>query len=114
MKAIVFAGGAGTRLWPLSRKKSPKQLEKIIGDKSTLQLAVDRLLPDFSFNDIYISTNILYQEIVKEQLPDIPENNFIFKKFLKLPVDLSTKIKIKLFLSPRSRAIQVSIWVISI
>ena len=79
MKAVVFAGGAGTRLWPLSRKKSPKQLEKIIGDKSTLQLAVDRLLPDFSFNDIYISTNILYQEIVKEQLPDIPENNFIFE-----------------------------------
>ena len=46
MKAIIFAGGAGTRLWPLSRKKSPKQFERIIGDKSTLQLAVERLSPD--------------------------------------------------------------------
>ena len=45
MKAVIFAGGAGTRLWPLSRKKSPKQFERIIGDKSTLQLAVERLRP---------------------------------------------------------------------
>ncbi len=55
MKAIIFAGGAGTRLWPLSRKKSPKQFEKIIGDKSTLQLAVERLVPEFSHKDIYVS-----------------------------------------------------------
>ena len=79
MKAVIFAGGAGTRLWPLSRKKSPKQLEKIVGDKSTLQLAVERLLPDFSYEDIFISTNIIYKEVVKEQLPRIPKNNFIFE-----------------------------------
>ena len=53
MKAIIFAGDAGTRLWPLSRKKSPKQFEKIIGEKSTLQLAVDRLYPDFKPKDIF-------------------------------------------------------------
>lgn len=79
MKAVIFAGGTGTRLWPLSRKKSPKQLEKIVGDKSTLQLAVDRLLPDFSYKDIYISTNILYRDIIKEQLPQIPKNNLLFE-----------------------------------
>lgn len=71
MKAIIFAGGVGTRLWPLSRKKSPKQFEKIIGDKSTLQLAVERLQPDFSWNDIYISTGKQYMPIVNEQLPEL-------------------------------------------
>lgn len=79
MKAVIFAGGAGTRLWPLSRKKSPKQFEKIVGDKSTLQLAVERLLPNFSLEDIYISTNILYKNDVKKQLPKIPNNNFLFE-----------------------------------
>lgn len=77
MKAVIFAGGVGTRLWPLSRKKSPKQFEKIIGDKSTLQLAVERLLPDFSYNDIYISTGAPYADLVRSQLPMIPPENII-------------------------------------
>ncbi|OGK24977.1 hypothetical protein A2954_05295 [Candidatus Roizmanbacteria bacterium RIFCSPLOWO2_01_FULL_37_12] len=79
MKAIIFAGGTGTRLWPLSRKKSPKQFEKIAGDKSTLQLAVDRLSPDFALQDIYISTNIIYKDIIKKQLPQIPAANFFYE-----------------------------------
>lgn len=77
MKAIVFAGGVGTRLWPLSRKKSPKQFEKIIGEQSTLQLAAKRLLPDFSWKDIYVSTGKAYVPIVHEQLPDIPPRQVI-------------------------------------
>lgn len=79
MKAVIFAGGTGTRLWPLSRKKSPKQFEKLIGEKSTLQLAVERLTPDFSYNDIYISTNILYKEVIQKQLPRIPESNYFLE-----------------------------------
>lgn len=79
MKAIIFAGGTGTRLWPLSRKKSPKQFERLIGDKSTLQLAVERLLPEFKYEDIYISSNYLYKDIIKNQLPKIPEKNLIFE-----------------------------------
>lgn len=77
MKAIIFAGGVGTRLWPLSRKKSPKQFEKIIGDKSTLQLAALRLLPDFSWKDIYVSTGKDYVKIVQEQLPQLPPDQVI-------------------------------------
>ena len=79
MKIVIFAGGVGTRLWPLSRKNSPKQFEKILGDKSTLQLAVERLRPDFAFEDIYIATGKKYSEIVKRQLPKIPAKNFIFE-----------------------------------
>jgi len=77
MKAIVFAGGVGTRLWPLSRKKSPKQFEKIIGDKSTLQLAVGRLQPDFHWDDIYISTGKQYTPIVAKQLSELPKDHVI-------------------------------------
>lgn len=77
MKAIIFAGGVGTRLWPLSRKNSPKQFEKVIGDKSTLQLAVERLVPDFGWDDIYVSTSKKYASIVKKQLPDIDVSHII-------------------------------------
>ncbi len=77
MKAVIFAGGVGTRLWPLSRKKSPKQFEKVVGDKSTLQLAVDRLLPEFKPEDIYISTGAAYVDMVAQQLNFIPRENII-------------------------------------
>ncbi len=83
MKIVVFAGGVGTRLWPLSRKNSPKQFEKILGDKSTLQLAVDRLRPDFAFEDIYIATGKKYEKIVRQQLSKIPAQNFIFEPAIR-------------------------------
>lgn len=75
MKAIIFAGGVGTRLWPLSRRNSPKQFEKVIGERSTLQLAVARLVSDFNLKDLYISTNRRYVSQVREQLPEIPAEN---------------------------------------
>lgn len=79
MKIVIFAGGVGTRLWPVSRKHTPKQFEKIIGDKSTLQQTTERLQPEFSWNDIYIATGKHYEKIVIEQLPEIPKENFIFE-----------------------------------
>lgn len=79
MKAVIFAGGVGTRLWPLSRQNTPKQFEKITGDKSTLQLAVERLYPDFKPEDIYVSTGDKYKDIVFAQLSEIPRENFIFE-----------------------------------
>ncbi|MFH1827423.1 MAG: sugar phosphate nucleotidyltransferase [bacterium] len=77
MKAVIFAGGVGTRLWPLSRKKSPKQFEKIIDNKSTLQIAVARLQPTIKPEDIFISTGIDYVETIKKQIKDIPTENII-------------------------------------
>jgi mannose-1-phosphate guanylyltransferase len=77
MKAVIFAGGVGTRLWPLSRKKSPKQFEKIVGDKSTLQLSAERLQPDFSWKDVYISTGKRYSSLVSSQLDKLPPDHVI-------------------------------------
>lgn len=77
MKAVIFAGGVGTRLWPLSRKKSPKQFEKIVGDTSTLQLAAFRLQPDFAWSDVYVSTGEAYVPIVRKQLPKLDPNHII-------------------------------------
>ena len=77
MNIVVFAGGVGTRLWPLSRKKTPKQFEQIVGDKSTLQLAVERLLPSFDTKHMFISTNREYVPTVLSQLKMILKDNII-------------------------------------
>lgn len=76
-RAVIFAGGVGTRMWPLSRKNTPKQFEKIIGAQSTLQLAVERIEPVFGMGKIYISTGSQYVGIVRKQLPKIPKKNII-------------------------------------
>ncbi len=77
MKIVMFAGGVGSRLWPLSRKNAPKQFEKIIGDKTMLQITVDKLFPTFSWKDIYISTGEHYADHVKAQLPELPKENVL-------------------------------------
>lgn len=77
MKIVIFAGGTGRRLWPISRKKSPKQFEPILGSKSTLQLAVDRVLGSYGAENIFISTNEKYLDIIQEQLPQLPVDNLI-------------------------------------
>jgi len=77
MKDIVFAGGVGTRMWPLSRKKSPKQFAKVVDNQSTIQLTIQNLRPEFDYRNIYISTNKKYQGAIATQLPKIPIKNII-------------------------------------
>lgn len=79
MKIIIFAGGVGTRLWPLSRENSPKQFDKIFSGQSTLQLAVGRVAPVFGLKNIFIQTVEQYTGIVKEQIPDLPADNIIIE-----------------------------------
>jgi mannose-1-phosphate guanylyltransferase len=77
MKIVIFAGGTGRRLWPISRKQTPKQFEPILGERSTVQLAVDRVLETYGASNIYVSTNQRYREIIREQLPALPPQNVI-------------------------------------
>jgi mannose-1-phosphate guanylyltransferase len=79
MKIVLFAGGVGSRLWPLSRKNTPKQFEKIIADRSMLQIAVNKLFPEFKWEDVYISTGSKYKDIIHEQLPQLPKENIIIE-----------------------------------
>ena len=75
--AVIFAGGVGTRMWPVSRKSWPKQFEKIINGKSTIQLTVDHLRPEFSYENIFVSTNVKYKDIIRKQLSSVPRENII-------------------------------------
>ncbi|MCI0394359.1 MAG: hypothetical protein L0332_03975 [Chloroflexi bacterium] len=77
MKIVIFAGGTGRRLWPISRKSSPKQFEAIIGTRSTVQLAVERVEATYGLENIFISSNVQYLDILQRQLPRLPEENFI-------------------------------------
>lgn len=77
MKIVIMAGGSGTRLWPLSRKSKPKQFQKLVSDRTMLQESVDRLLPSFSLQDIYIATQKSFRAEVLKELPDLPEENII-------------------------------------
>ena len=81
MYAVIMAGGQGTRLWPISRRKIPKQLQKLVSEKSLIEETYDRLTPLIDRHNILISTTPDYAEAIKSQLPKIPENNFIIEPF---------------------------------
>jgi len=75
--AVIMAGGTGKRLWPLSRRKRPKQVLKLLNDETLLRNCFDRLTPVFDERNIIILTNAGYADIVRENLPNLPYNNVI-------------------------------------
>src|SRR5258707_3804412 len=74
---IIMAGGRGERFWPLSREKMPKQLLTLLGGKSFLQEAVDRVLPLVPAKNIFVITNEAQLPEVRKQLPKIPKQNLV-------------------------------------
>src|SRR5256885_13820294 len=74
---IIMAGGRGERFWPVSREKTPKQLLALLGRKSFLQEAVDRVLPLVPLKNILVITNEAQAPQVAKQLPKLPKQNII-------------------------------------
>ena len=77
--AVIMAGGSGTRLWPLSRKGQPKQSLAIDGDLTLFQQAVQRLAGLFPEERILIVTVADQVAQLREQVPSIPEENYIIE-----------------------------------
>lgn len=74
---IIMAGGKGERFWPVSREKTPKQLITLLGKRSFLQQAVDRVLPVVPAKNIIIITNETQAPEVRRQLPKLPKENIV-------------------------------------
>jgi mannose-1-phosphate guanylyltransferase len=74
---VIMAGGRGERFWPLSRENTPKQLLKLLGEKSFLQEAVDRVLPLVPAANVLIITNQAQAAQVRKQLPRLPKENIV-------------------------------------
>jgi len=79
-----MAGGVGSRFWPMSRTEKPKQFLDVLGiGKTLLQMTYERFLPICPPKNIFIVTNKDYYELVKTQLPDLPENNIVLEPLRK-------------------------------
>jgi len=80
MTAVIMAGGRGERFWPRSRNSFPKQFLSLTGDGETMiQKTVSRLGSLVAPEDVFIVTNESYAALVKEQLPQLPEENILLE-----------------------------------
>ena len=75
--ALIMAGGKGTRFWPLSTEEKPKQFLNLIGEETMIQMTVNRIKPIIPIERVFVCTGEMYVDLVKEQLPELPEQNII-------------------------------------
>jgi mannose-1-phosphate guanylyltransferase len=75
---VIMAGGVGSRFWPFSRERKPKQFLDFFGTgKSLLQMTVDRFRPLVPIENMFIVTNIAYKQLILEQIPDLCEGQIL-------------------------------------
>jgi mannose-1-phosphate guanylyltransferase len=75
-----MCGGIGSRFWPYSRTSRPKQFIDFLGTgRSLLQMSYDRILPIVAKEHILIVTNEQYAPLVKEQLPDLADDQILLE-----------------------------------
>lgn len=77
--AVIMAGGGGTRLWPLSRQARPKQMLRLIDERSLFQTSVERLSGLFTCDQIFVVTVEEQAAELHRHCPDIPQENFLIE-----------------------------------
>lgn len=77
MYAVILAGGRGTRFWPLSRKRLPKQCLALDGGPTLIQATLQRLLPDIPPERVLVITGPDMVEAIAAQLPQLPPANLL-------------------------------------
>lgn len=79
-----MAGGVGSRFWPMSTPAHPKQFIDILGTGRTLlQSTVDRFSGLCAMENVWVITSAAYREMVREQLPEIPEDNVLLEPCMR-------------------------------
>lgn len=77
---VIMAGGVGTRLWPFSRTNYPKQFHDILGiGKTLLQQTIARFKDVCPIQNIFIVTNEIYKDLVKEQVPELTDEQILLE-----------------------------------
>ena|ERR1051326_68537 len=79
--AVIMAGGVGSRFWPRSREKSPKQFLEIVGKDTMIQQTVRRISTLIKPEHTFVVTNKVQKPMVTKQLPQIPVENVIIEPF---------------------------------
>jgi mannose-1-phosphate guanylyltransferase len=74
---LIMAGGSGKRLWPLSRQDMPKQLLKVLGGRSLLRIAYERLDGIVPPERVLVCTGADYADVVAQELPEVPAANIL-------------------------------------
>lgn len=77
VKVMVFSGGSGTRMWPLSRRSMPKQFQNLVGDSSMFQQMMSMVLSGFDKKDIFVLTGKDFVDLVTKQVPQLPKENIL-------------------------------------
>ena len=81
MYAVIMAGGVGSRFWPRSKEKTPKQLLRIFGENTMIQDTVGRLKGFVEDENIFVITNKIQKPEIVRQLDHVPEENIIEEPF---------------------------------
>ena len=77
---VIMAGGVGSRFWPMSTAERPKQFIDVLGvGRSLLQLTLDRFKGICNSNNVWVLTNRRYADLVKQQLPEIPQDHILLE-----------------------------------
>ena len=79
--ALILSGGAGTRLWPLSRRRKPKQFLDLVGDRTMLQDTVERVSELIPNERIFVVAPPEHRALIHEQLPELRADHLVIEPY---------------------------------